>query len=476
LIIFIWGFSKLNTRSICESVFTSAPYAAWAEKGLAGIGAAALIAGTSLGGLSPALAAPETFNPFDINNGFTVVSQGDAVLSNGEIEGSIAAFGSISSGNQNGYPVIHNSPAGEADYTVPTVDGTPVRILAQEFIGTGSFEVTNRDDSGTIAPGSPEANAVVKLVDIENLEGQERSGFLRITNPENEANENLGIIDLNSVTYEGSDLTPYKTEQPSVSAYFEDLEAQVAQTNQCLASMYNPELELTNPVTIDDQGGMVFVADFATDRPNVVNYEDLAGKTIKMDNADGYEPTADAPLVVRVAPETTSLGQLNFEGWSPQAGAEQDFARYILLDLSEVSGDVGIDGLTLGAIWAPDANLNFNSGVTTNGQWFAKDVTTAGGGEIHHHTFAGILPCADSPVVPVEPSIGTTVAVDGSDEKVLPLTGGTVIDTVAYEGLETGVEYTLEGEIRTAPGRRRNRNRTRHHQLHPRRSRRHHHG
>src|SRR5690625_3470638 len=215
--------------------------------------------------------------------------------------------------------------------------------------------------------------------------------------------------------------------------------------------MYNPSLDLTNPVTVVDQGGMAFPEGFATDRPNVINYDDIAGKTIKMDNADGYQPTTNAPLVIRVAPGTESLGQLNFEGWSPGAGEQQNLARYILLDLSEVSGNVGIDGLALGAIWAPDANLNFNSGITTNGQWFAKDVTTAGGGEVHHHAFLGNLPCADSPTDPVVPSIGTTVAVDGSDDKVLPLTGGTVIDTVAYEGLETGVEYTLTGEIRTAP-------------------------
>src|SRR5690625_1600093 len=50
-----------------------------------------------------------------------------------------------------------------------------------------------------------------------------------------------------------------------------------------------------------------------------------------------------------------------------------------------------------------------------------------------------------------EPSIGTTVAVDGSDEKVLPLTGGTVIDTVAYTGLTPGEDYLLTGEIRTSP-------------------------
>src|SRR5690625_2524896 len=445
-----FGGEVLNTSSHPPSSRSG-----W-KKGLAGIGATALVAGTSLGGIFAAVAAPTTFNPFDINNGFTIVSQGNAYLNNGEIEGSITAFGSISSGNNNGYPVIHNSAAGLPDYEVPAVDGTPVRILAEKFVGTGAFDISNRDDSGTIDPGSPEATAVVKLVNIDGLTGSARGGgaghaagsdFLRVTNPDD------GIIDLKTVPFEDSDVANYQTQESSVSAYFPDLDAQVAQTNQCLAAMYDPELGLTNPVTIDDQGGMVFVAGFAPDRPNVVNYGDIAGKTIKIDNPDGYKPTAEAPLVVRVPADTTELGQLRFEGWSPQAGAEQDLARYILLDLSAVDGDVEIDGLELGAIWAPDANLNFNSGITTNGQWFAKDVTTAGGGEIHHHAFLGNLPCADLPVDPdpVDPSIGTTVAVDGSDEKVLPLTGGTVIDTVAYTGLTPGETYTLTGEIRTAP-------------------------
>lgn len=43
------------------------------------------------------------------------------------------------------------------------------------------------------------------------------------------------------------------------------------------------------------------------------------------------------------------------------------------------------------------------------------------------------------------PAIGTS-AVDRSDgDKILPHTGGTVIDKVAYEGLEVGAEYTVNG-------------------------------
>ncbi|MFW9244623.1 VaFE repeat-containing surface-anchored protein, partial [Corynebacterium striatum] len=49
---------------------------------------------------------------------------------------------------------------------------------------------------------------------------------------------------------------------------------------------------------------------------------------------------------------------------------------------------------------------------------------------------------------PVEPLIGTSAAVQGVDDvKVLPVSGGTVVDTVSYENLEPETEYTLAGEL-----------------------------
>lgn len=51
-----------------------------------------------------------------------------------------------------------------------------------------------------------------------------------------------------------------------------------------------------------------------------------------------------------------------------------------------------------------------------------------------------------------DPVIGTSVAVEGSDVKVLPVSGGIVIDTVTYEGLTVGQKYILEGELFTKAG------------------------
>ncbi len=420
------------------------------RRSLAPVGIAAVAIGALAGGVTPAAAAPTTFNPFDGNSGFTIVSHGDIHLDNSEIEGSVAAFGTVSSGNPNGYPVVH-TVAGEADYTVPAVDGTPVRILANEFVGEGAFDVSNRDDSGTIATDSAEANALVKLVTVDGLTGSARSGgtgnaaggdFLRVTNAEG------AVIDLKTAPFSDTEVADLQAVESSIADYLPGLDTHIEQTNQCLELMYSPELGLSNEVTVTDEGGLVYVEDFADDRPNVIDYDAIAGKTVKLDRADGFRPTANAPLVIRVPAGTTELTQLRFEGWSAQAGAEQDLARFIMLDLAEVSGDVAVNGHDLGAIWAPNADLNFDSGITTNGQWFAQNITTAGGGEIHHHSFAGNLPCGEVAAMPV---IGTTVSVAGSDVKVLPLTGGSVVDTVAFEGLTPGVEYELQGSVRT-PG------------------------
>ena len=49
--------------------------------------------------------------------------------------------------------------------------------------------------------------------------------------------------------------------------------------------------------------------------------------------------------------------------------------------------------------------------------------------------------------VTATPSIGTTLLDSADGDHVLPWNGGTVIDTVAYQGLTPGTEYTLTGEL-----------------------------
>lgn len=143
---------------------------------MAAAGVTALAAGMAVAvGAPVAQAEPTMFNPFDANNGFSIVSQGNVSLGNAELEGSVAAFGTIQSTEGN-YPIRHVS-AGMPDYTVPTIDGEPVRILANEFVGTGGFDLSNAGAES----GTAEAEAIAKLVDTSNISAESRGGVLRVT-------------------------------------------------------------------------------------------------------------------------------------------------------------------------------------------------------------------------------------------------------------------------------------------------------
>src|SRR5699024_1889684 len=159
-------------------------------------------------------------------------------------------------------------------------------ILAGEFVGDGAFDVVNRDDSGTIDAGSPEANASVRLTSVDGLTLESQSGGVGSNDSGTFARANSsagGYLDLKAIPFEGADVDDLLTEQPTVPSYFPDLSTQVAQANQCLADMYEPEAGLANFVTVSPEGGMVYVEDFATDQPNVIDYDAIAGQTIKLD-------------------------------------------------------------------------------------------------------------------------------------------------------------------------------------------------
>ncbi len=247
--------------------------------------AGGVLAATTLAG-APASAASAMFNPFEETGGFTVVSLGDARLSNSELEGSIAVLGSLSSGSQNGYAVIHKA-AGRPDYTVPVVDGVPVRILAGAFTGTGAFDVSNRDDSASISPTSAEAVAVARFGSIASLTGSARGGgvgpaaggdFLRVMNATG------GVLDLKAVPFASSDVADLATESP-IGTYFASLEAGIARADRCLASLSDADADLVNDVTVTDQGGMVMVEGFSTTRANVLEYADVADRSSRIERA-----------------------------------------------------------------------------------------------------------------------------------------------------------------------------------------------
>ncbi|MFK4791859.1 VaFE repeat-containing surface-anchored protein, partial [Microbacterium sp. ZW T5_56] len=53
----------------------------------------------------------------------------------------------------------------------------------------------------------------------------------------------------------------------------------------------------------------------------------------------------------------------------------------------------------------------------------------------------------DTPPTVEEPAIGTSLVDSADDDHVLPAGGGTLIDTVAFQNLTVGTEYTITGEL-----------------------------
>ncbi|NHB84532.1 hypothetical protein G7085_07725 [Tessaracoccus sp. HDW20] len=144
---------------------------------------------------------------------------------------------------------------------------------------------------------------------------------------------------------QASALAAMKTRASSVADYLPDLDSRITTVNECLATYDKTNDDVAFP-SVDGNT----LTGFATDRPNVMSYSDLVGKRI---DPGSYEPTAAAPLIVQVPAGTTRLDKLDFGGWDATAGADQAFARYILLDLSRVTGDVTIDGLEMGRSGRP---------------------------------------------------------------------------------------------------------------------------
>lgn len=406
-------------------------------------------------------------NPFAGNRGFTLLSLGDVGLNNLEFEGSVAAFGAAStvrisgplSPNIDGYPIVHHS-AGSPDYSVPLIDGEPVRLLADRFEGApgSTISITPEDVSGTLDPASPEALASAKLVRTSGLRGEAVADpygeasvdpFLRLHSAES-AMLNLKATDARAAT-----VADIATEQDTIGAYFPGLAEETAAVEACLAGLYALDADAVTELTVTSRGpGSVTVSGAVTDRVNVLNYEDVRGSEVRFDAA-GWEPSVRAPLVIRVPAGTTHYQDVTFAGWQAHTGPQQALARNILVDMAAVdsreSGPVTIRNAPFGSVWAPNVDVIAQIDDSALGQWYVGSVDLSQSGEFHHQSFTGSLPCAASSAPWVQPRLETLVRVGGTTTKVLPVAGGDVVDTVTYSGLTPGVEYALRGSIRTAP-------------------------
>ncbi|MFC8597040.1 DUF5979 domain-containing protein [Isoptericola sp. NPDC057191] len=394
--------------------------AALALGGLVGLGAQAATA-------PPAAAAAEgDVNPFSSAGGFTVYAQRDARVGNQELEGSLAAGRDLTVTQAAQWAVIHVA-AGTADYTIPTVDGDPTRLLVGRYDpdtseNVGQVNITSRGAT------TPENVGALKMADRDlGPFGTEArgEGWVRVALP----GSSPPLIDATAQSYPADaqpptgDNTSIFTEQTGdtqdvVAGYVQAAQdATLADTAQCLATVTAPDGQEANHLTVaEDDGERKVLSPLSADRPNVVAYEDVAGADLLQFSPGSPVPGQQNPLIIRVPAGTTDVHGLRID---PQG----QYSPYILWDLSAVTGDVtvGHTGERIdGSIYAPFADVTVDA-APLDGQVIGRDVTLLGG-EVHSFLFAGTVPCgAPSGTFEVSKALEGVTAGDLPDGTTFPV-------------------------------------------------------
>lgn len=343
-------------------------------------------------------------NPFSSTGGYTVYARQDATLGNDELEGSLAVGGTLTVTDAATYAILH-VVAGTGDYTLPTVDGDPTRLLlgryADSSANVGSINITNAGREQNPPPGSPESRGTLKLVDrdIDPFTTSARgSDWVRVSMP----NSAPPLIDATAQTYpadaappDGSNVSIF-TEQTGadtgqvVADYVRASEdASIADTTQCLADLTDPNGQNAWHVGVaEDIGDRKVLEPLAADRPNIVAYEDVAGAGLLQFSTE-TRPGASNPLIITVPEGTSNVQGLRID----PAGA---YARFIMWDLSAVTGAVTVaneGGRIDGSVYAPLADVTVNA-APLEGQVFGNTVHLLGG-EVHSYLFSSSLTCGE---------------------------------------------------------------------------------
>lgn len=392
---------------------------------------------------SGAVAADAPVNPFDLAGGFSVYAREDAHLGNHETEGSVAVGGELSVRADGGMYAILHQAAGTADYTIPTVDGDPTRLLVGGYAPTsGTVQITN---GGAPADRGAALQGYLKVVGDDPAFGTyQRADWVRYRT----SLDDSPAVDATNQKWPDGAAT-VATERGSVAAYVETGATGAAEVRRCLADLVPSGAAHVLSVT-EDVGDRVVLSALEAGRPNVVDYAAIADAyTVQF--ADGVLPSADAPLIVSVPAGTTDLQGSVF-------GEAGKAASFVMWDLSRLDGPVtlGAGGARLdGSVYAPTADLTVEAS-PLDGQVVARDLTLLGG-EAHAYLFAGSIPCGTVPAesgsltvtkrvvgdaasaVPASTAFTVAYAVDGAaGELTVPVGGSATLDD-----LPVGAEVVL---------------------------------
>ena len=148
--------------------FNHARWAAALSVGAMALGAGVVVVGAPTAAVAnectPAGANPMGASvPIGSDSAYTIYTTGDAILSNSELEGTLAVGGSATFGDPRGhtnlqYPIYHGGIGGNSAYGLPQIDGVDNRVLLNRFAPSAStpkivqVQVQNGRNCGTAAP------------------------------------------------------------------------------------------------------------------------------------------------------------------------------------------------------------------------------------------------------------------------------------------------------------------------------------
>ncbi|MBD5785854.1 choice-of-anchor A family protein [Cellulosimicrobium terreum] len=355
---------------------------------------------------SPASTA-SAVNPFDLAGGFSVYARQDATLANQETEGSIAVGGELTvTRSGGGTYAIHHFVTGTADYTIPTVDGDPTRLLIGSYsTESGLVEIKNAGSGG-----DPALAGYLKVAqDSTDFAAYERAGWVRWRTSTDDA---PAIDATNQAWPAGKDTV--RTERDDVTSYVEAGATSVGTVQQCLTDL-GSATGAGHQVGVASAWGERFVLEpLAADTPNVVDYADVAGAGLLQLSDGSAQPGPANPLVIRVPAGTTDLTGFRTD---PQGA----YSPYILWDLSALTGSVSLTSPVRidGSVYAPDADLTVSAS-PLDGQVVARNLVLAGEGEAHAFLFAGAIPCGGSSEESPTGGFEVTKVVDGDAADLVP--------------------------------------------------------
>jgi hypothetical protein len=386
--------------------------------------AASFVVGAAAG---PAAAADVSGNPLAGAGGFTVVSLGGLELSNHEIEGSVAAAGTIVTKSVYGpYNLIHKA-AGNGAYVLPTLGGVPVRLVAGgTFDVTGSTQRTQVASGGYTDAATQLGRAVLGSDGGYSIAGRGAGVCVQAAGHTDCGGNVLEQSAASQTVAWTVQPTAFDTLVPAAGRSATTAWSDAIATGRLVGTtaVHLPS-DLSNPmngVQVDLTAGTVNVLDIAS--------SDLPGADWKL-KFGTVKPTATSPLVINVTVPDGGGLNLPLETIDQYAGGSGNaFAPYVLWNVVQADGQSAYlygNGIVPGSVLAPHSTLytGFSGASDTSadktlieGQVFAAEVHLRNSGEIHHYGFAATLTYAEASAPTATGTFTLTTQV-GDDDDVL---------------------------------------------------------